>query len=51
MPRLDASLTDDFEQYRHDVYAWAYRLLGRHHDALDVARPKLRESPRPRRLP
>ncbi|UCD75445.1 MAG: sigma-70 family RNA polymerase sigma factor [Phycisphaerales bacterium] len=26
-----------FEQYRHDVYAWASRLLGRHHDALDVA--------------
>lgn len=27
----------EFERYRHDVYAWAYRLLGRHHDALDVA--------------
>jgi len=26
-----------FEQYRSDVYAWAYRLLGRHHDALDAA--------------
>ena len=26
-----------FERYRHDVYGWAYRLLGRHHDALDVA--------------
>jgi RNA polymerase sigma-70 factor (ECF subfamily) len=26
-----------FQRYRHDVYAWAYRLLGRHHDALDVA--------------
>jgi RNA polymerase sigma-70 factor (ECF subfamily) len=26
-----------FERYRHDVYAWAYRLLGQHHDALDVA--------------
>jgi len=25
-----------FEQYTADVYAWAYRLLGRHHDALDV---------------
>ena len=27
----------DFARYRHDVYSWAYRLLGRHHDALDVA--------------
>jgi RNA polymerase sigma-70 factor (ECF subfamily) len=27
----------EFERYRHDVYAWAYRLLGQHHDALDVA--------------
>ena len=26
-----------FERHRHEVYAWAYRLLGRHHDALDVA--------------
>lgn len=26
-----------FEVYRDEVYAWAYRLLGRHHDALDVA--------------
>ena len=25
-----------FEQYTADVYNWAYRLLGRHHDALDV---------------
>jgi len=25
-----------FERYTHDVYGWAYRLLGRHHDALDV---------------
>ena len=25
-----------FEHYTHDVYGWAYRLLGRHHDALDV---------------
>lgn len=25
-----------FEQYTQDVYGWAYRLLGRHHDALDV---------------
>lgn len=26
-----------FESHRHEVYGWAYRLLGRHHDALDVA--------------
>jgi len=25
-----------FEQFTNDVYGWAYRLLGRHHDALDV---------------
>lgn len=25
-----------FEQHAQEVYAWAYRLLGRHHDALDV---------------
>jgi len=32
-----ADPTGEFERYRHDVYAWAIRLLGRHHDALDVA--------------
>ena len=26
-----------FEQHRREVYGWAYRLLGRHHDALDAA--------------
>ncbi|MCP4594686.1 MAG: sigma-70 family RNA polymerase sigma factor [bacterium] len=26
-----------FEQYRPDVYGWAYRLLGHHHDAQDTA--------------
>lgn len=26
-----------FERYRRDVYGWAYRLLGRHHDAQDAA--------------
>ncbi len=26
-----------FERYRDQVYGWAYRVLGRHHDALDVA--------------
>jgi RNA polymerase sigma factor (sigma-70 family) len=25
-----------FEEHSRQVYAWAYRLLGRHHDALDV---------------
>ncbi len=25
-----------FEEYSREVYGWAYRLLGRHHDALDV---------------
>ncbi len=25
-----------FELYRSEVYTWAYRLVGRHHDALDV---------------
>ena len=25
-----------FERYTGEVYGWAYRLLGRHHDALDV---------------
>lgn len=26
-----------FETHRHAVYAWALRIVGRHHDALDVA--------------
>ena len=26
-----------FEEHRDEVYRWAYRLVGRHHDALDVA--------------
>ena len=30
------SPTTTFQRYAHEVYAWAYRLLGRHHDALDV---------------
>jgi len=33
MARTEA---DAFERYTHEVYGWAYRLLGRHHDALDV---------------
>ncbi len=28
--------TDRFEDYTSEVYGWAFRLLGRHHDALDV---------------
>ena len=27
---------EGFQPYTQDVYGWAYRLLGRHHDALDV---------------
>lgn len=27
---------EGFEQYHGEVYGWAYRLLGCHHDALDV---------------
>ena len=54
-PRI--STNDGFEPYAHDVYAWAYRVLGRHDDALDVVqdvylkwdRQCLREAPsRPR---
>ncbi|MHC5024394.1 MAG: RNA polymerase sigma factor, partial [Planctomycetota bacterium] len=26
-----------YDRYGRQVYGWAYRLLGRHHDALDVA--------------
>lgn len=30
-------MTDQtFQDYANQVYGWAYRLLGRHHDALDV---------------
>lgn len=29
-------MIDTFEPYTNDVYAWAYRLLGRHHETLDV---------------
>ncbi|MCH7526987.1 MAG: RNA polymerase sigma factor [Planctomycetes bacterium] len=31
-----SSLATEFEPYTGEVYAWAYRILGRHHDALDV---------------
>ena len=30
------STANAFEPYARDVYGWAYRLLGRHDDALDV---------------
>ncbi len=33
----DSAVIDVFERYREDVYRWAYRVLGRHHDALDAA--------------
>lgn len=29
-------MINTFEPYSNDVYAWAYRLLGRHHETLDV---------------
>jgi len=31
-----SSRSADFEPYARQVYGWAYRLLGRHHEALDV---------------
>jgi RNA polymerase sigma-70 factor (ECF subfamily) len=43
MPRTPVSTppTPDpaelYDRYGREVYGWAYRLLGRHHDALDVA--------------
>ncbi|MGB0714651.1 MAG: RNA polymerase sigma factor [Phycisphaerae bacterium] len=27
---------DPFQMLRNDMYGWAFRILGRHHDALDV---------------
>lgn len=36
MALIAGSSEGGFEQYTADVYGWAYRLLGRHHDALDV---------------
>ncbi|MFQ5413947.1 MAG: RNA polymerase sigma factor [Phycisphaerae bacterium] len=36
MPSVGIGIASGFEQYGRDVYAWAYRLLGCHHDALDV---------------
>jgi RNA polymerase sigma-70 factor (ECF subfamily) len=38
MPGADPSeAVGLFEAYRRDVYGWAFRLLGRHHDAQDAA--------------
>lgn len=36
MALVESSRSGGFEQYAAQVYAWAYRFLGRHHDALDV---------------
>ena len=35
-PSVGSSPENGFEQYTGDVYGWAFRLVGRHHDALDV---------------
>jgi len=32
----DATRTATFEDFQHDVYHWAFRLLGKHEDSLDV---------------
>ena len=36
MTTIDSSPGDEFERHTVQIYGWAYRLLGRHHDALDV---------------
>lgn len=36
MTTIGSSSAASFERYTGEVYGWAYRLLGRHHDALDV---------------
>ena len=36
MTTTSSSPAVEFEPHARDVYAWAYRVLGRHHDALDV---------------
>ncbi|MFH1111183.1 MAG: sigma-70 family RNA polymerase sigma factor [Planctomycetota bacterium] len=33
---VEGSRSGGFEQYAGQVYRWAYRFMGRHHDALDV---------------
>jgi RNA polymerase sigma-70 factor (ECF subfamily) len=34
---IDGSSADVFNRFSREVYGWAYRLLGHHHDALDIA--------------
>jgi len=36
MASVEGSRSGGFEQYAGQVYRWAYRFLGKHHDALDV---------------
>lgn len=36
MAEADGLAGSAFERYSGDVYGWAYRVLGHHHDALDV---------------
>ncbi len=36
MAAIGSPTGEGFEQYAGEIYGWAYRLLGRHHDALDV---------------
>ena len=36
MVQSDPSPPASFDQHSGDVYGWAYRILGHHHDALDV---------------
>jgi RNA polymerase sigma-70 factor (ECF subfamily) len=36
MALIDSPPGSGFEQYAGEIYGWAYRVLGRHHDALDV---------------
>lgn len=33
---MSPAVARQFETYTRDIYGWAYRLVGRHHDALDV---------------
>ncbi len=36
MTAVASAASRAFEQYTNDVYGWAFRFLGHHHDALDV---------------
>ncbi len=36
MALVEGTSSGGFEQYAGQVYGWAYRFLGHHHDALDV---------------